>query len=64
MAKNSLSMSVVLIGAIFIFLVLVLMIIPTLPFQITTEQQTIMYLMVLIVVGGLMVILMKNAKVI
>ena len=51
----------VLIGAVFIFLVLVLMMIPVLPFEVTAQEQLILYLVAFLVMGGMLVMLMRYA---
>lgn len=61
--SGNMPLAVILIGATFLFLVLFIMMIPTLPFQVSTEEQTVIYMIVFVLMGGLMLLLMKNAKV-
>jgi len=58
---KSVPIGAVLIGAVFIFIILVLLIIPTLPFQVTPQEQLILYAIAFIVMGGMLVMLMRNA---
>lgn len=51
----------VLIGAVFIFLVLLLMMIPALPFEVTAQEQLILYLVAFVAMGGMLVMLMRYA---
>ena len=58
---KSVPMGAVLIGAVFIFLVLILMMIPVLPFEVTAQEQLILYLVAFVAMGGMMVMLMRYA---
>lgn len=61
--SDKMPLSVILVGATFLFLVLFVMMIPVLPFQVSSEEQTVIYMIVFVLMGGLMLLLMKNAKV-
>lgn len=58
---KSVPIGAVLIGAVFIFLVLILMMIPALPFEVTAQEQLILYLVAFVAMGGMMVMLMRYA---
>lgn len=58
---KSVPLGSILIGAVFIFFILVLMMIPSLPFEVTNEEQLVLYAISFIVMGGMLVMLMRNA---
>jgi len=58
---KSVPLGSILIGAVFIFFVLVLMMIPALPFEVTVQEQLVLYAVAFIVMGGMLVMLMRNA---
>jgi hypothetical protein len=59
--RSGVPLGSILIGAVFIFLILVLMIIPVLPFEVTANEQLILYAISFIVMGGMLVMLMRYA---
>lgn len=58
---KSVPLGSILMGAVFIFFILVLMMIPALPFEVTNEEQLVLYAISFIVMGGMLVMLMRNA---
>lgn len=56
---KSVPIGAVLIGALFIFIVVVLMMIPYIPFQVTQNEQIIIYLVAFLSMGGMLVMLMR-----
>lgn len=59
--RSKVPLGSVLIAAVFVFFILVLMMIPALPFEVSSQEQLVLYAISFIVMGGLLVMLMRDA---